>query len=218
MPFVPTLAPRASRTTTRSTSSRSTSNTQSSSRTATTGTISSSSSSYPNTTSTSSSSSSRIVLSTGARVGIGFGIAFFLLLCIILFSYLKRRYQRAREIVGYKPALSAPGGDLPPPPRLDVAYPNTQYPNTQYPISAPARPSSYYSPAYVIPYETSASAAVMTTLNAPAADSSLSNPQPVHQMPALHADITRHQDELGRRKRSLDEAQEPQDTPPKYSF
>ncbi|KAG1861606.1 hypothetical protein DFJ58DRAFT_725776 [Suillus subalutaceus] len=213
MTFVPTLAPRASRTTTRSTSSRSTSNTQSSSRTGTTGTISSSSSTYPNTTSTSSSSSSRVVLSTGARVGIGFGIAFFLLLCIILFSYLKRRYQRAREIVGYKPALSAPGGDLPPPPRLDVAYPNTQYP-----ISAPARPSSYYSPAYAIPYETSASAAVMTTLNAPAGDSSLSNPQPGRQLPALHADIARHQDELERRKRSLDEAQEPQDTPPKYSF
>ncbi|KAG1807652.1 uncharacterized protein BJ212DRAFT_1303367 [Suillus subaureus] len=214
MTFVPTLAPRASQTTTRS-SSRSTSSTHSSSRTATTGTISSSSSSHAYTTSTSSSSSSRKVLSTGARVGIGFGIVFFLLLCIMLFSYLKRRYQRAREKVGYKPALSAPGGgDLPPPPQLDVAYPNFQYP-----ISAPARPSSYYSPTYLIPYETSASATMMTTqLNAPAADGSLSNPQPVRQLPALHPDITQHQDPLEWRKRSLDDARELHDAPPKYPF
>lgn len=194
---VPTLAPRASQTTTRPSSSRSTSNTHSSSRTATTGTVSNSSSSYANTTSTSSSSSSRKVLSTGARVGIGFGIVSFLLLCIMLFFYLKRRYQIAQGRVGYQPALSASGGgDLPPPPRLDVAYPNSQYP-----ISAPARPSSYYSPAYLIPYETSASAAM-----------------PARQLPALHADITRHQDELEWRKRSLDEAQEPHNVPPKYSF
>ncbi|KAG1777547.1 hypothetical protein EV702DRAFT_1101851 [Suillus placidus] len=68
MSFVPTLAPPVGPTTvtTPKFSSRSTSNTQSSSKTATTGTTSS--------TSTSSSSSSQKVLSTGARVGLGFGI------------------------------------------------------------------------------------------------------------------------------------------------
>ncbi|KIK41529.1 hypothetical protein CY34DRAFT_805971 [Suillus luteus UH-Slu-Lm8-n1] len=186
-------------TTTQSNSKSTSSNGQSSSRTSitATGTIpsSGSSSSYANTTSTagtSSSSSSRIVLSTGARVGLGFGLAFFLILCAILFSYLKRRWQRTREKVNHEPALPAPevnrfppsqpiasqGGDLPPP--MDAAYPNPQYP-----FSTPARPASYYSPTYLIPNETSASTTMMTTLNAPAIDSS----QPGRQLPAPHADI-----------------------------
>ncbi|KAG2032454.1 hypothetical protein BDR03DRAFT_969967 [Suillus americanus] len=59
---------------------------------------------------------------------------------------------------------------------------------------------------------------MVSTLNARAVDSSLRNPQPARQLPALHADITRHQDELEWRKRSLDEAQEPHNVPPKYSF
>ncbi|KAG2148316.1 hypothetical protein BD769DRAFT_1411500 [Suillus cothurnatus] len=219
MSFVLALSTRINPTSTRS-SSRSTSNTHSSSITATTGTISSSSfsyantssSSHANTSSTSSSSSSRKLLSTGARAGLGFGIVFFLLLCVMLFSYLKRRYQRARGRVGYEPTLSVSGGgDFPPP--LDVTYPNSQYP-----ISAPTCPSSHYSPAYLIPYETSASATMMTTLNAPAADSSLSIPQPAHQLPALHTNLTRRQDELDWRKRSLDDAQEPHDAPQKFSF
>ncbi|KAG2339774.1 hypothetical protein BDR05DRAFT_1061964, partial [Suillus weaverae] len=90
----------------------------------------------------------------------------------MLFSYLKRRYQRAREKVNHEPALLTSEASqveyLPPPPRLDAAYPNPHYP-----FSAPAPPSSYYSPTYSIPYDTSASA----TLNAPAAGSS-SNSEP----------------------------------------
>lgn len=181
-------------TTTQSNSKSTSSNGQSSSRTSitATGTISSSSSSNANTTSTSSSSSSRIVLSTGARVGLGFGLAFFLILCAILFSYLKRRYQRTRANINHEPALPASevnrfppsqpivsqGGDLPPP--MDAAYPNTQYP-----FSTPARPASYYSPTYLIPNETSASTTMMTTSNVPAIDSS----QPGRQLPAPYADI-----------------------------
>ncbi|KAG2119752.1 uncharacterized protein F5147DRAFT_665207 [Suillus discolor] len=188
-------------------SSRSTSNTQSSSRTATTGTISSSS--YANTTVTSSSSSSKKteVLSTGARVGLGFGIVFFFLLSIVLFYYLKRLYQRTREKAGYKPPLSASEGRNPPPP----------HPNSQYPFSAPARPSSYYSPIYSIPYETSENATMMATSSVPAADSS-SNSQPGRQLLAPHADIPRYQNELEQRKWNLDEAQESHHPPPKYSF
>ncbi|KAG1826433.1 hypothetical protein EV424DRAFT_642722 [Suillus variegatus] len=190
-------------------SSRTTSNTQSSSRTVITGTISSSSSSYANTTVTSSSSSSKKteVLSTGARVGLGFGIAFFLLLSIVLFYYLKRLYQRIREKADYKPALSASEGGNPPPP----------HPNSQYPFSAPARPSSYYSPIYSVPYETSANATMMATSSVPAADSS-SNSQPGRQLLASHAEIPRYQNELEQRKWNLDEAQEPHHPPPKYSF
>ncbi|KAG1771836.1 hypothetical protein EDD22DRAFT_862789 [Suillus occidentalis] len=179
-------------TTTQSNSKVTSSNGQSSTRTSITATGTISSSSYANTTSTSSSSSSRIVLSTGARVGLGFGLAFFLILCAVLFSYLKRRYQRTRANVNHEPALPASevnrfppsqpiasqGGDLPPP--MDAAYPNTQYP-----FSTPARPASYYSPTYLIPNETSASTTMMTTLNAPATDSS----QPGPQLPAPHADI-----------------------------
>lgn len=182
-------------TTTQSNSKSTSSNGQSTSRTSITatgttvsGAISSSSSSYANTTST---SSSRIVLSTGARVGLGFGLAFFLILCAILLSYLKRRCQRTWDNVNHEPALPASevnrsppsqpiasqGGDLPPP--MDAAYPNPQSP-----ISIPARPASYYSPAYLIPNETSASTTMMTTLNAPATDSSL----PGRQLPAPHAD------------------------------
>ncbi|KAG1742911.1 hypothetical protein EDB19DRAFT_1827612 [Suillus lakei] len=202
-------------------------------------TMSSSSSSYANTTSTSSSSSSHKQLSTGARVGLGFGI--------VLFSYLKRRYQRAREKVDHEPALStseanqylppqsiASGGrDPPPPPRLDAAHPASvaadpqriatqdvhTLQNPHYPFSASARPSSYYSPTYSIPYDASASATMMATLNAPVASSS-SNSQSEHQLSVLHADTTRHQKEfeLEHRKRSLDEVQEPQDPLPKYSF
>ncbi|KAG2750352.1 hypothetical protein P692DRAFT_20832118, partial [Suillus brevipes Sb2] len=158
-------------TTTQSNSKSTSSNGQSTSRTSITatgttvsGAISSSSSSYANTTSTSSSSSSGIVLSTGARVGLGFGLAFFLILCAILLSYLKRRCQRTWDNVNHEPALPASevnrsppsqpiasqGGDLPPP--MSAAYPNPQSP-----ISIPARPPSYYSPAYLIPNETSAS-------------------------------------------------------------
>lgn len=184
-------------TTTQSNSKSTSSNGQSSSRTSitATGTISSSSSIYANTTSTagtSSSSSSRIVLSTGARVGLGFGLAFFLILCAILFSYLKRRYQRTWEKANHEPALPASevnrspptqpiasqGGDLPPP--MDAAYSNPQYP-----FSTPAHPASYYSPTYLIPDETSASTTMMTNLNAPTTDSS----QPGRQLPAPHADI-----------------------------
>lgn len=157
-------------TTTQSNSKSTSSNGQSTSRTSITATgttvsgaisISSSSSSYANTTST---SSSRIVLSTGARVGLGFGLAFFLILCAILISYLKRRCQRTWDNVNHEPALPASevnrsppsqpiasqGGDLPPP--MSAAYPNPQSP-----ISIPARPASFYSPAYLIPNETSAS-------------------------------------------------------------
>ncbi|KAG1896688.1 uncharacterized protein F5891DRAFT_582807 [Suillus fuscotomentosus] len=125
----------------------------------TTSTQSSSSSSYSNTTVTSSSSSSKKteVLSTGARVGLGFGIVFFLLLSIVLFYYLKRLYQRIREKADYKPAFSASEGGNPPHP----------HPNSQYPSSAPARPSSYYSPIYSIPYETSANATMMATSSVP---------------------------------------------------
>lgn len=160
-------------TTTQSNSKSTSSNGQSTSRTSITATgttvsgaisISSSSSSYANTTSTSSSSSSGIVLSTGARVGLGFGLAFFLILCAILLSYLKRRCQRTWDNVNHEPALPASevnrsppsqpiasqGGDLPPP--MSAAYPNPQSP-----ISIPARPASFYSPAYLIPNETSAS-------------------------------------------------------------
>ncbi|KAG2079068.1 hypothetical protein BDR04DRAFT_1086143 [Suillus decipiens] len=153
----------------RSTHSTTSTNTQSSSRTSTTSTISSSSSSYASTTSTSSSesSSSRKVLSTGARVGLGFGIVFFLLLCVMLLSYLKRRFRGAWEKVDHRhdePAPSAPeGGYFPPSPRLDVTYPNSQYP-----LSAPAQPAAlYYSPAYLIPYETSAGATMTMPLNTP---------------------------------------------------
>ncbi|KAG1742912.1 hypothetical protein EDB19DRAFT_1827613 [Suillus lakei] len=116
-------------------SSRSTSITQSSSITATTG---SSSSSYANTTSTSSSSSSQTGLSTGARAGLAFGIVFFLILSVLLFYNLKRRYQRARERVDHEPALvtsevsryppqpvASGGRNIPPPPRLDTTYPNS---------------------------------------------------------------------------------------------
>ncbi|KAG2055711.1 hypothetical protein BDR06DRAFT_309881 [Suillus hirtellus] len=162
------------------TSSRTTSSTKSSSITVTTGTISSSSSSYSYTTITSSSSSSK-VLSTGARVGLGFGIAFFFFLSIILFYYLKRLYQRIREKADYKPALSASEGGNPPSPP----------PHSQYPFSAPAHPSSYYSPIYSIPYETSANATMTATSSVPAADSS-SNSQPGRQLLASHAEIPRY--------------------------
>ncbi|KAG2361338.1 hypothetical protein BDR07DRAFT_60080 [Suillus spraguei] len=170
--FTPPVG-RSGRTTTRpsskSTRSTTSTNTQSSSGTSTTGTISSSSSSYASTTSTSSSgsSSSRKVFSTGARVGLGFGLVFFLLLCVMLFFYLKRRFKGAWEKVHYhhhEPVPSAPeGGYFPPSPRLDVTHPNFQYQ-----LSAPAHPAApYYSPAYLIPYETSAGATMMTPLNTP---------------------------------------------------
>lgn len=90
-------------------------------------------------------------------------------------------------------------------------------PNPYDPFPAPARPASYYSPTYSIPHGTSASAAMMATSNAPAVGSP-SNPQSEGQLSALHADMTRHQKELEHehKKRSLDQAQEPQEPPPQY--
>jgi hypothetical protein len=90
-------------------------------------------------------------------------------------------------------------------------------PNPYDPFSAPARPVSYYSPTYTIPHDASASVAMMATSNAPAVGSS-SDPQSEGQLSALHADMTRHQKELEHehQKRSLDQAQEPQEPPPQY--
>ncbi|KAG2150818.1 hypothetical protein DEU56DRAFT_778636 [Suillus clintonianus] len=90
-------------------------------------------------------------------------------------------------------------------------------PNPHEPFSAPARPASYYSPTYSIPYDASASAAMMAPFNAPAGGSS-SNSQPERQLSTLHADMARHQKELEleHKKRSLDEAREQQDPPPRY--
>lgn len=103
-------------------------------------TTSSSSSSNASATATSSSSSSQTGLSSGARAGLALGIVFFLILSILLFYNLKRRYQRAREKVDDEPALAmsevrqnlppqfvAPRGrnpppPPPPPPRLDTTY------------------------------------------------------------------------------------------------
>ncbi|KAG1807656.1 uncharacterized protein BJ212DRAFT_1485508 [Suillus subaureus] len=92
-------------------------------------TTSSSSSSHASTTSISSSSSSQNGLSTGAQAGITFGIVFFLILSVLLFYNLKRRYQRARDKVDDEPALVtsevsqylplhfvAPRERIPPPP------------------------------------------------------------------------------------------------------
>lgn len=239
-------------------------------------TTSSSSLTYASATATSSSSSSQTGLSSGARAGLALGIVFFLILSILLFYNLKRRYQMAREKVDDEPALVmsevrqnlppqsvAPRGRNPPhPPRLDTTYlasadissavPLLNYnsnrnsyavsaqnrystlsqatdpqriaiqevstlPNPYDPFSAPARPVSHYSPTYSIPHDTSASAAMMATSNAPAVGSP-SNLQSEGQLSALHADMTQHQKELEHehKKRSLDQAQEPQEPPPQY--
>ncbi|KAG1777545.1 hypothetical protein EV702DRAFT_265642 [Suillus placidus] len=140
------------------TSSSSTSITQSSSTsssststTATTGTLTSSSSSYTSTSSTSSSSSApnnvygststtSQGLSAAARTGLAFGIMIFLILSAMLVWYLRRRCRIAREKTSDGPALlsseisqyhpPAPGVSPerellgPPPPRLNPAYPN----------------------------------------------------------------------------------------------
>ncbi|KAG2148314.1 hypothetical protein BD769DRAFT_1659822 [Suillus cothurnatus] len=145
------------------TTPRSTSDTQSS-------TTLNSSSSYASATSTGSSSSSQKELSTGARAGIAFGIVFFLILSVLLFYNLKRRYQRAREKVDDEPAFAtsevsqylplqsvAPRGRTPPPPpppRRDTMYPasadilgaapllNHNSHQNSYPISAQNRYST----------------------------------------------------------------------------
>ncbi|KAG2750351.1 hypothetical protein P692DRAFT_20425232 [Suillus brevipes Sb2] len=270
----PTGGPPVVITTPSSSTDGSTSDTQSSNPQSST--TSSSSLTYASATATSSSSSSQTGLSSGARAGLALGIVFFLILSILLFYNLKRRYQMAREKVDDEPALAmsevrqnlpsqsvAPRGRNPPhPPRLDTTYlasadissavpllnhnsNRTSYavsaqnrystlsqaidpqriaiqevatlPNPYDPFSAPARPVSHYSPTYSIPHDTSASAAMMATSNAPAV-ASPSNLQSERQLSALHADMTRHQKELEHehKKRSLDQAQEPQEPPPQY--
>ncbi|KAG2339772.1 hypothetical protein BDR05DRAFT_576099 [Suillus weaverae] len=133
-----------------STSSSSTSS-SSTSTTTTTGTLTSSSSSYTSTSSTSSSSSApnnvygststtSQGLSAAARTGLAFGIMIFLILSAMLVCYLRRRSRIAREKTSDGPALlsseisqyhpPAPGVSPerellgPPPPRLNPAYPN----------------------------------------------------------------------------------------------
>ncbi|KAG2119753.1 uncharacterized protein F5147DRAFT_665209 [Suillus discolor] len=88
-------------------------------------------------------------------------------------------------------------------------------PNPHDPFSAPARPASYYSRAYSIPHNASASPAVMASFDLPAVGSSR-NSQSEHQLSALHADMARHQKELELeyKKRSFDQAQELQEPPP----
>ncbi|KAG1866701.1 hypothetical protein F4604DRAFT_1927989 [Suillus subluteus] len=99
-------------------------------------TVTSTSSSSTSSPSSSSSSSSQGP-SAGARAGIALGIVFFLILSVLLYYNLKRRYQRAREKVNDEPALATSkvtqyvplqsvafrGRNPPPPPRLNTTYP-----------------------------------------------------------------------------------------------
>lgn len=121
-----------------------------SSSTSTTGIVTSSSPDHAITTSSSSSSAPNNVhgstsaaiqgLSTAARIGLAFGIMFFLILSAMLVCYLKRRSRIAREKAFDRPALlssevsqyhppvpgATPERELPalPPTRLNTAYPN----------------------------------------------------------------------------------------------
>ncbi|KAG1742910.1 hypothetical protein EDB19DRAFT_1700796 [Suillus lakei] len=135
-----------STTSTSTTSSTSTFQSSSSSTTTTSGTLTSSSSSHTSSSSSSQNNTSSTTsqgLSTGARTGLAFGIMFLLIFCAMLVCYLRKRSRKARESVGYGPALLSsevsqyrpPDStvsrerDLPPPPpplpRLDTAYPNS---------------------------------------------------------------------------------------------
>ncbi|KAG1866704.1 hypothetical protein F4604DRAFT_2023274 [Suillus subluteus] len=163
----PVQPPPPSSTTTTSTStftstSTSQSSSSSSSATTTSGTLTSFSSSYTSSSNSSQNNGSSTTsqgLSTGARTGLALGISeltlsepfsknidsvipvFLLIFCAILGYYLRKRSRRARESVGYGPALlpsevsqyRPPDSvvsrerDLPPPPppQLDTAYLNS---------------------------------------------------------------------------------------------
>ncbi|KAG1771835.1 hypothetical protein EDD22DRAFT_862788 [Suillus occidentalis] len=201
---------------------------------------SSSTSSYTSATATSSSSSSQTGLSSGARAGLALGIR------LGRKSDDEPALVMSEVRQDFPPQSVAPRGrNPPPPPRLDTTYlasadissAQNRYstlsqatdpqriaiqevstlPNPYDPFSTPARPASYYPPTYPIPHDTSASAAMMATSNVPAVGSP-SNLQSEGQLSALHADMTRHQKELEHehKKRSLDQAQEPQEPPPQY--
>lgn len=133
-----------SSTTSTSATSTSTSTHQSSSSptSTTSGTLISSSSSYtssPSSSQNNGSSTTNQGLSTGARTGLAFGIMILLILCAMLVCYLRQRSRRARESIGYGPALlssevsqyrppdsvASRERGLPPPPQLDTAHPNS---------------------------------------------------------------------------------------------
>ncbi|KAG2032453.1 hypothetical protein BDR03DRAFT_1015182 [Suillus americanus] len=143
-------------TTSSSTSTSTSQSSPSSSSTITTsGTLTSFSSSHTSSSSPSQNNGSSTTsqgLSTGARTGLAFGILFFLIFCAMLVCYLRKRSRRARESVGYGPALlpsevsqyrppdlvASRERDLPPPPppQLDTAYLNS--PDTSHASSLSA--------------------------------------------------------------------------------
>ncbi|KAG1786771.1 uncharacterized protein HD556DRAFT_1413353 [Suillus plorans] len=106
---------------------------------------------------TSSSNSSQKGLSTGAGAGLAVGIVFFLILAVLLFYNLKRRYQRAQEKADDDSAfvMTEVSRDLPPqtvvsrgrnplppspPRRLDTAYPASAHISSAAPLGSHQNP------------------------------------------------------------------------------